>query len=209
MSGLKKIFGGSVVGMVAGLVMTGVVLAAAPIPGITITAIDGQDATLGAVTLTVPVLPTTVNIDGTATIDKSTLDGAHLTLSDNGTVFYGPVSYWAGIGDMLTASFSAPWTIGSAGTHQIVGTISHGNEDGTDSVDVIVNLNLTVNQCPAAPAIAAAYMQSHGVKSGSAKWKSIINYVSSQTGNGGIFWAAHSCDAGYAAAVQAYVAAHL
>lgn len=65
------------------------------------------------------------------------------------------------------------------------------------------------NECKAAPAIGTAYMQSHSVKPGSTIWKNIVTYLASQSGKNGIFWAAHSCDPGFAAAVEAYVAAHI
>jgi len=200
----------------AAVVMFGIsaapLMAIAPTLSVSVDAINGTAVTPGSpstVTINVPTLPWTVPVDGTGSVTTGAIDGMNLELSDNAVDFYND-HYWQNIGSGSSHPFSVPWTIGSAGAHTIVATVTRGNADGSDTVDVTVNtLNIVVNQCPAAPAIAAAYMQSHGVKSGSAKWKAVINYVAGQTGSKGIFWAAHSCDSGYRAAVEAYVAAHI
>lgn len=200
----KNLFQASLV--VVGLLVGGIAFAINP-PTVNITTIDGQDASSGSVTLTVPLLPTTVTINGVMTNDPNISSLNSFTLADNGTVFYsinpsGPHTD--------TLNFSAPWTINSTGLHTITATATHGNADGTDSVDVTVILNgvVTVNQCPAAPAIAGDYMKGKGVKSGSALWKNVINAVAGETGSKGSLWAAHSCDAGYSASVISYIHSH-
>jgi len=175
-------------------------------PSVSINTIDGQDATSGAVTLNVALLPTTVNVDGIATHeDPGNINPVKLVLTDNGVEFYNAQPF-GGSGNVPSAPFAAPWNITSAGAHQIVATVSHANGDGTDTVDVTVVLNISVNQCPAAPAVAVDYMTNTlGIKSGSKKFKSIINAVAWQTGVNGSLWAANACNPGYADQVKAFV----
>lgn len=179
----------------------------AHVPSVQITAVGGQDATGGSVTLNVPLLPTIVNLQGTVTHDDpGNVNGVNLALSDNGVQFYSG-HYFAGSGNVGTAPFSVPWNITAAGSHTILATVTHGNDDGTDTVDVTVVLDVvTVNQCPAAPAIAGDYMRNTlHIKSGSALWKKVITSVAGQTGSKGTLWAANACNPGYAAAVVSYV----
>jgi hypothetical protein len=182
--------------------------AAAPVPGVNITAIGGQDATSGAVTLNVLGFPTTVALDGVANIDHATLDGANLAFSDNGVQFYSD-HYFAGIGNEDTANFTVPWTITAGGLHNVVATVTHGNVDGTDSVLVTINLNIAVNECPAAPSVAAHYLQMLGIKSGSKIFKNVISLVAGHMGPQTNFDGVKACDAGYAPVVQAYVDSHM
>lgn len=184
------------------------VLASAPVPSVSITAVGGQDATSGAVTLNVTGFPTVVALDGVANIDHATLDGANLAFSDNGIEFYSD-HYFAGIGNEDTANFSVPWSITSAGTHDIVATVTHGNQDGTDSVLVTINFNISVNQCPAAPSVAAHYLKALGIKPTTKLYKNVISLVAGHMGAQTDFDGVKACDAGYAAVVKAYVNSHL
>ena len=194
----------------ASLFLVGVSFVLAHTPSVRITAVGGQDATSGSVTLNVSTLPTAVNIDGSVTHDDpGNVDGVKLTLSDNGVIFYGPTNYFAGLGNVGTANFSLPWTINGDGNHQIVATASHGNSDGTDTVDVTVLLNIVVNQCPAAPSVAAHYLQGLGVKPGSATFKNVISLVAHHMGPQTDFDGVHACDAGYATAVKVFVNSHM
>lgn len=204
---IKKIIS-SVSGSVLALILVaGVAIAASPVPSIVIDSIGGVTPTAGALTLNVNSLPTTVNIVGTGSIDQSTLDGANLTLSENGTVFYGPTNYWSGIGNVQTAPFTVPWTI-NAGPSQrtIVATITHGNNDGTDTVLVTLNINVNVNECKAAPAIAAELLKNHNVKPGSKSYTNYISQVAHFMGPQTDFNSVHACDtAAYRSAVNTYL----
>ena len=175
-------------------------------PSVNITAINGLDATSGTVSFSVPSLPTTVNVDGTATHDDpGNLDGVKLSLSDNGVVFYPSNNYWSGIGNVGTAPFTVPWTITAAGAHTIVVTVSHGNADGTDTVDVTINLNVVVTECPAAPAVAADLLRLHNVKPKLISDKNYISSVAHQMGPQNSFNGVGACDAGYRDAVDTYL----
>lgn len=196
----------------AALIFAGIAGASnGPQPTVTVDALDGQSVVAGSpntVNISVPMLPASVNVDGTAMVDQGNMDGVQLEVSDNGTDFYGPTNYWAGSGNVDTAPYSVPWSITSAGSHTIVATVSIANNDGTYTVVATVTVTINVTECPAAPAIAAGYMQAHNVKSGSGQWKTVINDVAHQTGSSGQFWAAHSCDQGYAASVTSYIHSH-
>lgn len=65
--------------------------------------------------------------------------------------------------------------------------------------------DVTVQVCPAAPAIAAEYLKAQHVRPGSAKWQTVITDIAHQTGSKGDFWAKGACDAGYADAVTSYI----
>ncbi len=205
---MKSLFTSLASSAVLGSMFALPVSAAAPVPSVNITAIGGQDASSGAVTLNVLGFPTTVALDGVANIDHATLDGANLAFSDNGVQFYSN-HYFAGIGDQDTANFTVPWTITTAGLHTIVATITHGNVDGTDTVLVTINLNIAVNECPAAPSVAAHYLQLLGIKSGSKLFKNVISLVAGHMGAQTDFDGVKACDAGYAPVVDSYVDSHM
>lgn len=205
---MKKTFMSGIVGLLGVMFGVGVVLAHAP--SINITAIDGQDATSGSVAVNVSSLPTTVNIDGVVTHDDpGNVTAVKLELTDNGTVFYSNNNYFAGSGNVGTANFTIPWTISSSGNHAIVVTASHGNSDGTDTVDVTIALNVSVNQCPAAPSIAAHYLQSLGVKSGSKIYKNVVSLVAQHMGPTTMFDGVEACNADYPSIVQYFVVSNM
>lgn len=60
-------------------------------------------------------------------------------------------------------------------------------------------------ECPAAPSIAAAYLKSSGIKSGSTGYKNVISLVAHQMSPQTNFNGFNSCSDGYAGAVKAYV----
>jgi hypothetical protein len=59
--------------------------------------------------------------------------------------------------------------------------------------------------CPAAPAIAAAYLKENSIKPSSTTFKNIISLVAAHMGPQTNFNGVAACDAGYAAAVQAFI----
>ena len=63
--------------------------------------------------------------------------------------------------------------------------------------------------CPAAPAIATAYMRNIGVRPGSEDWRSVITQVAQETGVRGDLWAGESCESGYEQRVKDFVNALL
>jgi hypothetical protein len=68
---------------------------------------------------------------------------------------------------------------------------------------------VTYQVCPAAPAIANDYLSAKGFKANSTTSKYIISLVANAMTQGAKFNGLAPCDAGYAAAVQAFVDAHL
>lgn len=106
-----------------------------------------------------------------------------------------------------TASFSLPWNILAPGTYAVKVTAKHGGTTGEDAEEVIVTQlpPIVITECPAAPAIGAAYMKSLGIKGTSKTFSAVIKLVAGETGSKGSLWAARSCESGYAAEVKSYV----
>jgi hypothetical protein len=210
-------------GVVGTLAIAGVALADAPVLNIlTITGANVDGTWAPGNDLTVTSLPSTVSVGGTVTHDQNLnpVNAVKLYVND---VLTGTQVVPNGSGN--TFNFSLPWTITTAGNYTLKVTAKHGNCGDCTGMDeetlTVINLggggggNPGVN-CPAAPAIGGAYMKAHNVKAGSAKWKSVITYLASQTGNGGTYWAKYACGGGiyadqaaYRAAVEAYVASQL
>jgi len=174
-------------------------------PSVQITSVGGQDATSGSVGLSTGALPMTVDIEGTMTHENpGNVNPVKLELIDNGTsIYYG--SPFSDLGNIGTAGFTVPWTITDAGNHTIEAIVSHGNADGTDTIDVNLVLNVEVTQCPAAPSIAAHYLREMGVKSGSKMFTNIISLVADHMGPTTYFDGVGACDPGYVAAVESFV----
>jgi hypothetical protein len=206
---MKKGLLGIAAGVVALVIGVGTVMAGGePVPSVTIGSIGGVTPIGGALTLNVNAFPTTVDIVGTASIDHATLDGAKLTLSENGNAFYGPdVHYWAGIGDVQTAPFTVPWTINAGDSQRtIMATIKHGNEDGTDTVLVTLSINVTVNQCKAAPAIANELLKLILKKPKAANVSNFVSQVAHQMGPQTDFNGVHACDkVAYRSAINTFL----
>jgi hypothetical protein len=149
--------------------------------------------------------PQVYNVTGTIAHDPNVASTADLTLWIN-DVQEGPTVNPGGA--VASAPFSLPWNILGSGTYTVKVTARHGQTYGEDSEEVVVSQSqVVITQCPAAPAIAGAYMRSHSpsVKEGSANWKKVINNIAKRTGSSGDLWAANACNAGYAASVQAAV----
>ncbi len=78
--------------------------------------------------------------------------------------------------------FSLPWTITGPGTYVVKVTASHANSTGEDTEEVVVEQTVVVLCYPAAPAIAAHYLQALGVKAGSPTFKNIVSSVAHHMG---------------------------
>jgi hypothetical protein len=184
-------------GIVAALTFSGIVLATAPV-----VAIDP----IGP--LEYATFPQLFNVTGTVTHTPNVSSISELKLYIN-DVQEGPTQNPSGV--TTVEPFSMPWNILGPGTYTVKVTARHGNGIGMDSEEVIVTQSVVVTECPAAPAIAAAYMRSHSpsVKGGSATWKMVMTNIAGRTGAKGDLWAANACAAGYAASVQAAVNALL
>jgi hypothetical protein len=150
--------------------------------------------------------PQVYNVTGTLTHTPNVQSISELKLFING-VQEGATQDPAGLG--TSGTFSLPWNITAAGSYEVMVTAKHGGSTGDDSEEVVVTQTVlppvVITECPAAPAVAVAYMQSKSVKSGSAYWKKVINAVAKQTGTGGSLFAGTACNAGYAEAVKAFV----
>lgn len=224
-------FAGVSVAVLAAVLLVGV--ANADAPTVAISGITGADLAvpyvMGSGTLTVNVTPTTVSVNGTLTHDPNVNPVQSVNLYVNAVATSSQVVPNGG----NTFIFALPWTIPSAGNYTLTVTAKHGGcptcTGSDEEVVAVIDLGSggsgggpSVN-CPAAPAIATDYMHngSNMPKSGSAKWKSIINYVAGQTGSNGIYWAKYACGGGpnkmgityadqtaYANAVKAYVDSH-
>jgi hypothetical protein len=107
-------------------------------------------------------------------------------------------------------------------TYDITGTLdpATGNVTGTGTSSQNQALTFTITggatcttatttQCPAAPAVANAYLRSLGEKAKAADRQNIISQVAKQMGAGNSFNGLKPCDAGYLPAVQSWVDAHL
>jgi len=108
------------------------------------------------------------------------------------------------------ANFSLPWNITGPGTYDVKVTARHGNDIGADSEEVVVTqTQVVVTQCPAAPSIAAHYLQELNIKAGSKTFKNIISLVAQNMGPTTYFNGIAACDAGYGAAVKSFVDAKI
>ena len=124
-----------------------------------------------------------------------------VTLLDQGN----PMGFFGWTCDQTTASWNTSWSIPGPGTYTITAKIRHLGFEGTDTEDVTVT-QITVSQCPAAPAIASAYLRNViGWKPVSGNFKKIMNQVAGQTGSNGSLWAAHACEGWYVPAVINFV----
>ncbi len=88
--------------------------------------------------------------------------------------------------DPITSwSFGLPWTITGPGTYVVAVTARHGSPAtgiGEDTEEVVVEQTVVVLCYPAAPAIAAHYLQDLGVKAGSPTFKNIVSSVAHHMG---------------------------
>ncbi len=225
---MSKLF--KVLGIVAAFAIAGVAFADAPVLNmLTITGADvvGGTYTVGSGPMTVNVVPTNVSVNGTVMHDPNLNPVNSVNLYVNNVLTSTQV---VPNGSGSSYGFSLPWTIPAAADYTLKVTASHGacpNCTGSDE-ELLTVISLSSGggggtpgvNCPAAPAIATAYMQSKGVKGGSALWKKAINDVAWQTGSAGRFWAKYSCGGGpnnqgityadqaaYANAVRAFLSA--
>jgi len=60
--------------------------------------------------------------------------------------------------DGMTGTLGVNWLVPSAGTYTFVVSASHGNADGSDTIEVIFDLQTVSVEYPAPPAIANAYI---------------------------------------------------
>jgi hypothetical protein len=124
-------------------------------------------------------------------------------------------------GSLSGTAFTLHSVYNNGYTYDITGTLdpATGNISGTGTSSQNQALTFTITggatcvtttaQCPAAPAVANAYLRSLGEKAKAANRQNIISQVAKQMGAGSMFNGLKPCDAGYAAAVQTWVDAHL
>jgi hypothetical protein len=119
-------------------------------------------------------------------------------------------------GTDTSAAFSLPWNILGPGTYTVKVTARHGSPTdgvGSDEEEVVVSEivlpPVVIDLCPAAPSIAAHYLQGLGIKSGSKLFKNVISLVAGHMGPQTYFDGVAACDAGYAGVVEAYTASHM
>lgn len=215
---------------VAGILSVGTIaLADAPVLNIlTITGADVSGVWTPGSDLTVNTTPTIVTVGGSVTHDPNLnpISAVNLYVNDvlNDTEVIPN-------GSGSTFNFALDWSIPSAGDYTLKVTAKHGNcgdcTGSDEEVLTVIDLNNGgggnppgVN-CPAAPAVATAYMRTvagGSVKPGSAVWKNVVNKVAAETGSKGQFWAKFACGGGpnnkgityadmaaYQAAVKAFV----
>lgn len=109
-----------------------------------------------------------------------------------------------------SAQFSLPWNIAGPGTYTVQVSARHGNDTGMDEEIVLVESTVVVSQCPAAPSVAAHYLQTLGIKSGSKIYKNIVSLVAQHMGPTTDFDGVHACDSvAYETAVKAFVDTHM
>ncbi len=117
--------------------------------------------------------------------------------------------------DFTTVS-DLPLTI-TPGAHELEFVVKNDSYDGATNptaviykatVDYCVPNTPPALECPAAPSIAAAYLKTLGIKSGSKEYKSIISLVAMHMGPQTFFDGVGACNLAYAGVVQAFVNAN-
>ena len=183
-------FGAGIVGVLA---IAGVAFASAPT--ITLDPIGPLDYA---------TFPQVYDVTGTINHSPNVSSVVDLTLFID-DVQEGATQNPTGVG--TSEEFSLPWNILSPGTYDVKVTARHGGDTGEDTQEdvVITQTTVVITECPAAPAIAGAYLRSIPVKEGSAKWKQVIKAVAGETGSKGSLWAANACEAGYPQEVRDFV----
>jgi hypothetical protein len=104
-----------------------------------------------------------------------------------------------------STSFSLPWNITGPGTYDVKVTARHGGDTGEDTETVLVEQTVVVLYYPAAPAIAAHYLKSLGVKAGSPTYTNIVSQVARYMGPETDFDGVAKEDAAYEETVEDYV----
>lgn len=196
---MKKTIFGLVSGFIALVLGVGVVFAHAP------TVVINPIGPLSYATF-----PQTYNVTGTVTHENPSNVSAvtDVTLFINNIqegVAFNPNS-----GNDPSAPFVLPWNITGPGTYDVTVTARHGNDIGEDLEQVVVSsTQVTISQCPAAPSIAAHYLQSQSIKSGSKLFKNVISLVAQHMGPETNFDGIGACDSGYETVVKTFVDGHM
>lgn len=211
---MKKIILGAFIGLLVLVIGVGIVFANAPT--ISIDSIG---------TLSYATFPQIYNVTGTVTHSEILPppgsagdnvcalnamkvlvdDGVNptVTLLDQGN----PAGYFGWSCSDTTANWNVDWSIPGPGTYTITAKIRHQSNEGIDTEEAIVT-QLIVGQCPAAPSIAAHYLQELGIKSGSRTFKNIVSLVAQHMGPTTDFDGVTACESGYANVVMTFVDAN-
>lgn len=143
-------------------------------------------------------LGTNGSFTGTSTDNSETVTG-----SLSGTTFTLHSAYTNGYTYDITGTLD-PVTGNITGT----GTSSQ-NQALTFTATGTTNCTTAATGCPAAPAVANAYLKTLGEKAKKANSPNLISQVAKQMGPGNSFNGLKPCDTGYKAAVQTWVDAHM
>lgn len=198
--------------MVLSLGVVGIAVASAPV--VTINTVGSQEFA---------VFPQTISVTGT--IDHvDDVDGPNdnvcavhamkvivndglidTTILDQGN----PSDFFGWTCDQTVGNWNTDWSILAPGTYTVTASAKHQSAAGEDE-EVVEVTEVVIDECPAAPAIAGAFMKSGNsdkgiIKEGSSVWKKVMKLVADQTGSKGTLWAANACEEGYEAAVKVFV----
>ncbi|MDP9200395.1 MAG: hypothetical protein M3P26_00465, partial [Gemmatimonadota bacterium] len=167
----------------------------------------------------------TLNTSLTVTVTFGTTNYPHtynITLGANGTFTGTSTDNTETItGSLSGTTFTLHSNYSNGYTYDITGTLNTatGTITGTGTSSQNQALTFTINggttctttasECPAAPAVANAYLRSLGEKAKASNRQNIISQIAKQMGPGSSFNSLKPCDAGYAKAVQTWIDAHL
>jgi hypothetical protein len=156
-----------------------------------------------------------------ADVKNATLSG--LVHADNqATFFLNGVQFFQQQPVVAYANFQDPVDAFSTSRDLVAGLnvvrvqlVNGGTEPSTTALDFCYTVSYRLggnngnDRCPAAPSIAARYLQSRGLQPTSAEGRNIVTLVADHMTEGARFEGYDRCDAGYAPAVVAYVNARL
>jgi hypothetical protein len=168
---------------------------------------DGQDGNVNAWRL----FSQTFNLPAGAVVSSANL---HMSADNSVQAFLDNTSVGSALSYTTVDDFALTVT---PGAHELEFVVKNDAYDGpTNPTGVIyrADINYCVpvapppTECPAAPSIAAAVLQTEGVKSGSTTFKNVISLVAKHMGPQTDFDGINACNAGYAPAVKVFVDAN-